>query len=81
LFGNPLPEPDKVFTRQGFNFGLNCFNLGHTRSVRKQLPTGAFTTFIQPRSAMTGQVGFLGRRAVAGVDPQGVSGPFRHRAE
>ncbi len=48
-FGNPLSEPDKVFTRQGFNFGLNCFNLCHARSVQKTPPTGAFTTFIQPR--------------------------------
>jgi hypothetical protein len=61
-FGNPLSEPGKVFTRQGGDFGLNCFNLGHVRSVRKPLPTGAFTTFIQPRSAITSQASFLGFR-------------------
>jgi hypothetical protein len=32
-FGDPFSEPDEVFTRQGFNFGLNGFNLGHDRSV------------------------------------------------
>src|SRR3990172_12645456 len=45
LFGNPLPEPSKVFTRQGFNFGSNCFNLGHARSVRKPPLNGSIHYF------------------------------------
>jgi hypothetical protein len=64
-FGNPFTQPNKVFTRQGFNFGLNGFDSGHVHSVRK-LPQWEQYFVHSIAEARTGQVSLRGvHRATA----------------